>query len=128
MLAALGSARIHSWNFSPGFCEIRGTRDSSLGTFWNMPLRKPCPECFSENPWNCLQKGILCRQSDEPEVSLFQVLVGNVSILLSQEQGFCSASSRNWSRIPVGQALHSAAREWCMKVLRRLTFYTLGTD
>lgn len=32
VLAALCSARIHSWNFPTGFLEIHSTANSSLGT------------------------------------------------------------------------------------------------
>lgn len=77
-----------------------------------MSMRNPSPKCFSENPWNCLQKSILCEQSHEPEVSLFEVLGGNHSILPSQEPGFCSASWGNWPLTPQGQALCSVAWEW----------------
>lgn len=33
MIAALYSARIHSWNFPTGFLEIQGTANSSLAIF-----------------------------------------------------------------------------------------------
>lgn len=52
---------------------------------------------------------VLRKQSEEPDMSLFQVLVGNYCLLPSQEQGFCSAPSRTWGLTPVGRAFHSVA-------------------